>query len=281
MIKKLFLLFSLVFGFISLCFGYPKQNPFPPFRIIGNVYYVGADDLASYLIVTSKGNILINSNLESDVPLIKVSIEKLGFKYSDTKILLVSHAHFDHAAGSKLIKEQTQAKYFVMDADASLVESGGKTDFHYANDADTYFSPTKIDKILHDGDQVKLGDTTLTAHLTAGHTPGCTSWTMQVRDHRKLYQIVFVGSLSVNPGYQLVNNKNYPNIAKDYAHAIKELRSLHADIFLGAHAGYFDLKKKFTLLNKATTNPFIDSAGYNNYINQKEIEFNKELKRQG
>lgn len=279
MIKKL-LIFLPIFCGISLCFGYPKQNPFPPFRIIGNVYYVGADDLASYLIVTPKGNILINSNLESDVPMIKASIEKLGFKYSDTKILLVSHAHFDHAAGSKIIKDQTHAQYFVMDADASLVETGGRNDFHYANDKDTYFSPTKIDKILHDGDQVKLGDTTLTAHLTAGHTPGCTSWSMQVNDHGKSYQVVFVGSLSVNPGYKLVHNKNYPNIAKDYVHAIKELKSLHADVFLGAHAGYFDLKKKYALLNKTANNPFVDPEGYKNYISQKENEFNNELKKQ-
>jgi metallo-beta-lactamase class B len=255
-------------------------NPFPPFRIAGNLYYVGTDDLATYLVVTPKGNILINSDLEANIPMIKASIEKLGFKFSDTKILLISHAHFDHAAGSASIKQQTKAKYMVMDADVPLVESGGKTDFHYGNDPSMYFPSTKVDKILHDGDQVKLGGTVLTAHLTAGHTKGCTTWTMQVIDHGKPYQVVIVGSLNVNPGYKLINNKSYPNIAKDYEHAITILKSLHCDIFLGAHAGYFNLKDKYDLLNKDRTNPFIDPIGYKKHIAQKEQEFYTELDKQ-
>ncbi len=255
-------------------------HPFPPFRIMGNLYYVGTDDLASYLIVTSKGNILINSDLEANVPMIKASIEKLGFRYSDTKILLISHAHFDHAAGSKLIKQQTNAKYMVMDADVPLIESGGKSDFRYGHDVDAYFPPTTVDKILHDGDKIKLGETTLTAHLTAGHTPGCTTWTMELMDHGKKYHVVFLGSLNVNPGYKLVNNKLYPNIAKDFEHAIEVSKSLPCDIFLGAHAGYFGLKKKYALLGKDDKNPFIDPAGYKKYISQKEKEFNEKLKKQ-
>lgn len=279
--KRIVLSLIAVMMLVShLCFAYPMPNPFPPFRIAGNLYYVGTDDLASYLIVTPKGNILINSDLEANVPMIKASIEKLGFKFSDTKILLISHAHFDHAAGSKLIKQQTNAKYMVMDADVPLVQSGGKTDFHYANDASIYFPPTSVDKILHDGDQVKLGGSVLTAHLTAGHTKGCTTWSMQVTDHGKQYQVVMVGSVNVNPGYKLVNNKTYPSIAKDYAHAIQLLKSLPCDIFLGAHAGYFDLKKKYALLNKSATNPFIDPEGYKKHIAQKEQEFYKEFEKQ-
>ncbi len=277
--KKIILLVLLMI-FYNLCFAYPMLHPFPPFRIMGNLYYVGTDDLASYLIVTSKGNILINSDLEANVPMIKASVEKLGFKFSDTKILLISHAHFDHAAGSQLIKQQTHAKYMVMDADVALVESGGKSDFHYANDTSTYFQPSKVDKVLHDGDRVELGGTILTAHLTSGHTPGCTTWTMQVSDHGKLYHVVFLGSLNVNPGYKLVNNKTYPGIAMDYEHAIKVAKSLPCDIFLGAHAGYFDLKKKYTLLNTSSVNPFIDPAGYKKHVEQKEHEFYKELENQ-
>lgn len=278
MLKKILLLI-LVFCY-QICFAYPMPNPFPPFRIAGNLYYVGTDDLATYLVVTPKGNILINSDLEANIPMIKASIEKLGFKFSDTKILLISHAHFDHAAGSASIKQQTKAKYMVMDADVPLVESGGKTDFHYGNDPSMYFPSTKVDKILHDGDQVKLGGTVLTAHLTAGHTKGCTTWTMQVIDHGKPYQVVIVGSLNVNPGYKLINNKSYPNIAKDYEHAITILKSLHCDIFLGAHAGYFNLKDKYDLLNKDRTNPFIDPIGYKKHIAQKEQEFYTELDKQ-
>ena len=255
-------------------------HPFPPFHIAGNLYYVGTDDLASYLITTPKGNILINSDLEATVPMIKASVEKLGFKWSDTKILLISHAHVDHAAGSQSIKQQTKAKYMVMDVDVPLIQSGGKSDFYYGNDASMYFPPTTVDKVLHDGDQVKLGGTVLTAHLTPGHTKGCTTWTMRLTDHGKQYEVVIVGSLNVNPGYKLVSNKTYPTIVEDYKHAIKVLRSLHCDIFLGAHAVYFDLKKKYALLNTSTKNPFIDPVGYKNHIAQKEQDFYKELQKQ-
>jgi len=255
-------------------------NPFPPFRIAGNLYYVGTDDLASYLVVTPKGNILINSSLEANVPMIKASIEKLGFKFSDTKILLISHAHLDHAAGSQLLKQQTNARYMVMDADVPEVQSGGKSDFHYGSDDSMYFPATTVDKILHDGEQVKLGGTVLTAHLTPGHTKGCTTWTMQVIDHGKPYQVVIVGSLNVNSGYKLINNTAYPDIAKDYEHEIKTLKSLPCDIFLGAHAMYFDLSKKYNALKKNTVNPFIDPLGYKNYIAQKEYEFYTELNKQ-
>jgi len=273
--------FFIVATIISnLSFAYPMPNSFPPFKIAGNLYYVGTDDLASYLIVTSKGNILINSDLVANVPMIKSSIKKLGFKFSDTKILLISHAHLDHAAGSKLIKEQTGAKYMVMDADVPLIESGGRSDFYYANDPSMYFPKTKVDKVLHDGEQVKLGGTTLTAHLTPGHTKGCTTWTMQVADHGKKYQVVIVGSVNVNPGYKLINNKSYPNIAKDFSHAITTLKSLPCDIFLGAHAIYFDLQKKYLLLGKNLKNPFVDSIGYQKHIAQKEQDFLAELNRQ-
>lgn len=277
MMKKILFLIAILFN--QLCFAYPMPHPFPPFRIAGNLYYVGTDDLASYLIVTPKGNILINSNLEANVPMIKASIEKLGFKFSDTKILLISHAHFDHAAGSKLIKQQTHAKYMVMDADVALVQSGGRTDFHYRNDPDIYFPQTKVDKVLHDGDEVKLGGTILSAHLTAGHTEGSTTWTIQVTDHGKQYQVVILGSLSVNAGYKLIDNQTYPNIAQDYKHAFKVAKSLPCDIFLGAHAAFFNLKKKYALLNTNSTNPFIDPENYKSHIAQKEAEFYKELKR--
>ncbi len=277
--KKTLLIFILLLA-RHACFAYPLPHPFPPFRIAGNLYYVGTDDLTSYLIVTPKGNILINSELEANVPMIKSSIEKLGFKFSDTKILLISHAHFDHAAGSHLIKQQTNSKYMVMDADASDVESGGRTNFNYAHDPSTYFPKTIVDKILHDGDRIELGGTTLIAHLTAGHTPGCTSWEIRLKDHGKQYKAIIIGSLSVNPGYQLIHNKTYPNILHDYQHAIKVLKALHGDIFLASHAGMFDLQKKYTLLNKTKSNPFIDPQAYEKYIAKQEVMFNRELAKQ-
>jgi metallo-beta-lactamase class B len=155
----------------------PAQNdwlePFPAFRIAGNLYYVGSKGLASYLVTTPEGHILINSDFEGNVPLIRASMESLGFKFSDIKILLISHAHSDHCAASATIKRLTGAKYMVMDGDVDVVESGGKSDFHYANDPEGLYPPTKVDRVLHDGDEVKLGGATLTARLTPGHTKGC------------------------------------------------------------------------------------------------------------
>ena len=183
-------------------------NPFPPYRIIGNIYYVGSQGLAVYLITTPQGNILINSNLEKSVPMIRDSVEKLGFRFSDTKILLISHAHWDHCAGSAAVKELTGAKYMVMDADVPAIEDGRKRSisgrgFKFSDSGASHYQPTKVDRVLHDGDQVKLGDTVLTAHLTPGHTKGTTTWTMKVSDGGKTYDVVIVGSPNVNPGIQI------------------------------------------------------------------------------
>src|ERR1700681_1995390 len=169
-------------------------NPFPPYRIVGNVYYVGSQGLASYLITTPQGHILINSSLPISVPLIRESIEKLGFHFSDVKILLISHAHWDHCAGSAAVKELTGAKYMVMDADVAEIEAGGKGNFQYGDNPESRYQPTKVDRVLHDGDEVKLGGTILVAHLTPGHTKGCTTWTMKVRDVSRSYNVVIVGS---------------------------------------------------------------------------------------
>jgi metallo-beta-lactamase class B len=255
-------------------------EPFPPYRIIGNVYYVGSKGLASYLISTSDGLILINSSLEASVPLIQASVEKLGFKFSDIKILLISHAHWDHCAGSALIKKLTGAKYMVMEGDVSVVESGGKTDFHYGNSPGTYYPPAKVDRILHDGDEVRLGDTVLVAHLTPGHTKGCTTWTLQVADGGKTYHVVIVGSPNVNAGYKLVNNVKYPQIAQDYERMFQTLKALPCDVFLGAHGDYFGMEAKYDRMKEGGANPFIDSQGYRDFVTEKEAAFQAELKKQ-
>jgi metallo-beta-lactamase class B len=255
-------------------------KPFPPFRIAGNLYYVGSEDLAAYLIVTPQGNILINSNLESSPAQIKKAVESLGFKFSDTKILLISHGHFDHCAGSAEIKRITGAKYEVMDRDVSVVESGGHTDFNYAADKSMWFPPTKVDRILHDGDAVSLGGTTLTAHLTAGHTKGTTTWTLDEKENGRTLHVVIVGSPNVNPGYKLVNNKTYPQITDDYRHEFEVLKKLPCDIFLGAHSGYFGLAEKYPRWQGGDKNAFIDPAGYKAYIADREQAFEGELKKQ-
>jgi len=274
----------------ALCFLFlwstsaPAQNnwtePFPPFRIAGNLYYVGSKDLASYLIATKQGHILINSCLEANVPMIRASIESLGFKFNDVKILLISHAHWDHDAGSALLKQLTGAKYMVMEGDVSVVESGGKSDFQYANDTSTLYQPTKVDRILHDGDEVKLGDAVLVAHLTPGHTKGCTTWTMKVQEGGKTYNAVIIGSPNVNPGYKLVGNTLYPGIAEDFARTFRVLQALPCDYFLGAHGSYFGLEAKYARLKEGIATALVDPVGYKNFVTEKEQAFQKEWAKQ-
>src|SRR5215469_3091820 len=280
-LATLYLGLTLLFTCHALAQASPDwTEPFPPFRIAGNLYYVGSKGLANYLITTPQGNILINGDLEANVPMIQASIEKLGFKFSDTKILLISHAHWDHDAGSAKIKQLTGARYMVMDADVPVVESGGKADFQYGQRAEFLYAPTKVDRVLHDGDEVSLGGTVLVAHLTPGHTKGCTTWTMKVTEAGKTYAVVIVGSPNVNPGYKLVNNAAYPQIASDYEKMFRLLKSLPCDIFLGAHGNYFDLETKYARLKEAGTAAFVDPQGYHKYVNDKEREFKTEFAKQ-
>lgn len=255
-------------------------RPFPPFHIAGNLYYVGSEELASYLIVTHRGNILINSSLEANVPLIQKSVEQLGFRFSDIKILLISQEHFDHCAGSALVKKLTGAQYFVMDADVPVIESGGRNDFNYSADPDAWFPPMKVDRTLHDGDTVALGDVVLTAHLTAGHNKGTTTWTVDEVEGGKTLHVVIVGGPNVNPGYKLVGNTAYPQIATDFHHGFQVLKSMPCDVFLGAHASYFGLQEKYKRWKRGDRNAFIDPVGYQSYIADREQAFETELKRQ-
>jgi metallo-beta-lactamase class B len=214
------------------------------------------------------------------VQLIRKSVEALGFRFSDIKILLISHAHYDHCAGSARVKQLTGARYFVMDADVAAVESGGKADFQYGADETMRFPATKVDRVLHDGDTVKLGDAVLTAHLTAGHTRGTTTWTMDETESGRTLHVVIVGSPNVNPGYKLVRNKTYPQIAADYQHGFDVLNALPCDVFLGAHGSYYGLKEKYERWKGGDRNAFIDPAGYKSYITEREQAFKAELKRQ-
>ena len=277
------LLFVLAFASGLLAQATPASDytvQFPPHHVIGNIYYVGSKGLASYLVATPQGHILINSSLESSVPLIREAVEKLGFHFNDVKILLISHAHFDHNAGSALVKELTGAKYMVMDADVPEVEAGGKSNFRYANSPDTFYRPTQVDRVLHDGDEVRLGDMVLIAHLTPGHTKGCTTWTMKAVDGGKTYNVVVVGSPNVNPGYKLVGNSLYPRIAQDYERTFRVLKSLPCDVFLGAHGSYYEMEAKFARLKEGGSNPFIDPEGYQRYVSDREQAFRAELKKQ-
>ena len=275
------LLPTLVFAGSAFAQGAPDwTQPFPPHRVIGNVYYVGSQGLASYLITTPQGHILINSSLESSVPLIRESVEKLGFHFSDVKILLISHAHWDHCAGSAAIKELTGAKYMVMDADVPEIEAGGKGNFQYGDSPRSQYQPTKVDRVLHDGDEVKLGEAVLTAHLTPGHTKGTTTWTMKAKEGDKTYNVVIIGSPNVNAGYKLVNNALYPQIAADYERMFRILKSLPCDVFLGAHGNYYGMEAKFARMKEGAANPFIDPEGYKSYVAEREQTFRTELAKQ-
>ena len=255
-------------------------EPFPPFRIAENLYYVGSAGLASYLITTPQGHILINSNLEASIPQVQASVTRLGFELRDVKILLISHAHWDHNAGSARVKELTGATYMVMEGDADVVESGGSTDFQYGSDPRMRYPPTRVDRTLHDGDQVRLGDVALVAHHTPGHTKGCTTWSLTVQIGDKRYTAVIIGSPNVNPGYRLVDNAAYPAIARDFERTFRVLESLRCDVFLGAHGSYFDLEAKYARLKAGAVDAFVDPSGCAAFVRQKAQQFRSELAKQ-
>ena len=253
--------------------------PFPPHRVVGNIYYVGSKDLACYLITTSEGNILINTGFERTVPMVQASVERLGFRLKDIKILLISHAHNDHAAGLARMKELTGAQVVVMQGDDGVITDGGRSDFEYSSVF--RWSPCAVDRVLHDGDEVKLGGVPLVARLTPGHTKGCTTWTMVANENGKDYNVVIVGSPNVNPRYRLVNNSKYPNIAEDYERAFRVLKSLPCDVFLGAHGSYYGMVEKYQRREKGEkANPFIDPDGYRAWVAAKEREFHLKLAQQ-
>jgi len=247
-----------------------SQDPFPPHRIADNLYYVGSKGLASYLVTTKKGHILINPDFETTVPLLKTNVEKLGFKFGDVKILLNSHAHDDHVGGMALAQQLTGADVYVMRGDDKTVASG----------SNGRWKPVAVKRVLADGQKVTLGEATLTAVLTPGHTPGCTTWTMKVKDAGKTENAVIVCSPNVNPDYHLVGNKDYPQIASDYEKSFKIWKALPCDVFLGAHGNYYGLEEKYARLEKGDKGAFVDPAGYKAYIEEREQAFRKRLAEQ-
>jgi acetyl esterase/lipase len=253
-------------------------EPFPAHKAAGNVYYVGSKDLASYLITTPEGHILINSGFERTVPLIRDSVESLGFKMTDVKILLASHAHSDHVAGHALLRDMTGARVLVMKGDDGVIASGGEGQYFYGA---SRWKPCKVDRVLEDGDEVKLGGVVLVAHRTPGHTRGCTTWSWKVDDGGRTLDVVVIGSPNVNPGYRLVDNKDYPEIAADFARTFEVLKSLPCDVFLGAHGGYYGMTAKYERLKKGNgLNPFVDPEGYRSFVEQKEVAFRTTLREQ-
>lgn len=256
-----------------------ENQPVAPFHIAGNIYYVGASDVTSFLIVTPAGDILLDGGFVQTAPQIEANIGKLGFKLSDVKILLNSHAHFDHCGGLAELKRRTGARFVAMQGDAALLARGGRGDFAFGDRLT--FPPIRPDRVVRDGDSVTVGGVTLTAHLTAGHTRGCTTWTMTTDDRGKRLHVVFIGSMSVLLNYRLAGKESYPGMTADYERSFRVLRSLPCDVFLASHGQFFDLTaKREALAHSPTENPFIDPAGYRSYVDRAEQAFQAELRRQ-
>jgi metallo-beta-lactamase class B len=251
---------------------------FPPFRILGNLYYVGAEDLACYLIVTPQGSILINTGYEFSVPDIRTRMKTLGFRFTDIKILLVTHAHSDHAAGMATMKKLTGAKMLAMEREAPLLESGGKTDYLFGSNG--WFNPVKVDRTFQDLDKIELGGTELTAHLTPGHTKGSTSYTFDIAENGRTYHVLIANLGTINPGTVLLRNHEYPNIADDYAQTYRILRALPCDIFLTSHASQFGLFSKYRPGMSYDPERFLDHGIYLRVIDRQENAFLDQLEEE-
>lgn len=251
------------------------NQPVEPFRIAENLYYVGASDIASYLITTPEGHILIDGGFVETAPQIEANVVKLGFKLADVEILLNSHAHFDHAGGLAELKAATGARVFASAADATLLESGGKGDFRFGDEGQ--FPPVAVDRRLADGEKVTLGGAELTAHLTPGHTRGCTTWTFKA----DALDVVVVCSASILD-YRFVGRESYPGIAADYARTFATLKALPVQIFLAPHGGFFDLagKRERAAKGMGLRNPWVDPAGYKAWVERMEGAFVAALEKQ-
>jgi metallo-beta-lactamase class B len=268
----------------SLCVGQADptsrawNQPVRPFRIVGNLYYVGATEIASFLITTPQGHFLLDGGFVETAPQIERNIAQLGFKVEDVKILLNSHAHCDHAGGLAELKRKTGAKLIASGPDAELLKRGGHGDFRFGDTLT--FPPVEVDQIIGDGQSIQIGDQKLTAYLTPGHTKGNTTWTAKINDRTKSYDVVFVGSPNTLD-YRFVEKESYPGIAADFEKTFAVLKKLHCDIFLSDHGSFFSFEQKRERLARGETpNPFIDPDGYKRFVSEKEKEFQQKLDAQ-
>ena len=259
---------------------YPEKTwtqSFAPFRIADNIYYVGSAELTSYLIVTPKGLILLDAGVPENATMVLGNIKALGFDPGQIKYLLNSHAHFDHAGGLAAIRRVTHARMIASAADATVLESGGRTDFFFG--PKPQFPPLKVDRIIGDNEQVSLGGVSLTAHLTPGHTKGCTTWTMPVHVDGQIRQALFLCSLTILPGYRLTGDPKYPQMGADFGHTYAVLHALPCEVFLASHGSFYRLlaKRKTMLDNPSGPNPFVDPAGCKAYIDRGEAIYRAKL----
>jgi len=255
------------------------KEAFPPFHVIGNINYVGSKGLACYLITTPAGDILLDTGYPDMASQIEGNIQKLGYKLSEVKIIIDSHSHIDHAGGVAELKSATGAKVMSLAEDAVYLESGGHNDVLFGDRSP--FPPVKVDRILHDGEAVTLGGVTLTPHLTPGHTPGNTTWTMVTEDKGKKYNVVFFGIVTVMGNAKLSGNPAYPNMGADYARTMKVLPTLACDVFLASNGSFYNMEQKHdALLKGADPNPFIDPAGCKAFVDRAEDSYQQALARE-
>lgn len=252
------------------------NQPIKPLHLIGNIYYVGATEVSSFLITAPEGDILLDGGFAETAPQILANIKTLGFDPRDVKILINSHAHFDHAAGLAALKRATGAKLVVSKPDSALIARGGHGDFAWGDQLT--FEPVVADHTVHDGETITLGSTTIVAHITPGHTRGCTTWTTTVDDAGVKRDVVFACSFSA-PGYQLVENKKYPTIREDFQRSFAIMRSLPCDVLLAPHGSIFHLKEKIARLG-TTPNPFVDPAECKAYVDESEKAFDAKVLEQ-
>ena len=251
------------------------EEPEEPVKIIGPLFFVGTKGLGAFLFTTPEGHILMNTGMPSSGPMIVNSIRKLGFRPEDIRIMINGHAHIDHAGAFAYLKQQFGAQLAVMRDDVPAMESGDTNDFKYANDF--VYPPAKVDRILRDGDTIKMGDVLLTAYHTPGHTRGATTWIANLVVDGKAYVVAFPDGAGFNPGYRLVKNPSYPGIADDYRHTHHFLETLKPDIWLAQHNEYYDFESKRQRAQTEGVKAWIDPEGYRRFIAGKKRDFEDEV----
>jgi metallo-beta-lactamase class B len=252
------------------------SQPYPPFRIVGNLYYVGTYDLACYLIVTREGNILINTGLAASASLISDNIKTLGFKLSDTKILLTTQAHFDHVAAMAAIKDQTGAKLMADAKDAAALEDGGSSDYELGKYGKS-FEPILVDRRMQNGDTIKLGDTRLVMLHHPGHTKGSCSYLFDTKDERKTYRVLIVNMPSIITERKFSEIQAYSDIAKDYAYTLEALKKLSFDLWLSSHASQFGLHSKHKTGDAYNPDVFSDRKEYEKSVADLEAQYRSKI----
>jgi metallo-beta-lactamase class B len=255
-------------------------KPFPPFRMVGNIYWVGSYDLSTYLITTPQGNILINTGVGDTAKQIKASVEQLGFKITDTKILTATHGHFDHVAGMAELKRMTGARLIVSEPEKTLLESGGKSDFRFGDTPGARFEPVTVDQTFIDGGKISLGGTELTAHLHPGHTKGATSFTLNVQENGKAYRVIIANMGSINPGVKVTGMPTYPRIGDDYARTFLAQKDMKIDVWLASHASQFRMHEKYKPGDAYNPERFVDPAGFLSSVQRLEKAYLDQLAKE-